>query len=537
MSTSTSQPRSTRRSDLGIVLLIALLTAIAFLPSIFNGFTNWDDDMYLTKNALVKNLSWENVGALFTEFHLYHYHPLTLLSFQLEHAVWGLRAPGYHLTNLLLHVVNACLVFVVVRRIGCGSLAAGTTALLFGIHPSRVESVAWITERKDVLSMLFLLLSVLLYLRHLEKGRWGAYLGSLTAYAGSLLAKALGMTLAPLLWLIEWGRGDRMGWRRVVNKIPFLALGAAAGLLTLVAQSGAIQRDRSAAVAQNLVLAARSFWFYVGKLVWPTGLSAIYPYPAEIRVTSLGYIAASAAFLLFLAGTLAAARRFRVWTAAWGFFLVSWLPFSGLVVYGTHFAADRYLYLPALGPFLLVGLGLERIMDASRRRGLVLAHGAMVVGCAMAVGALIGTTAARCRVWRDGETLFRDVVAKHPECIFALNNLGVALADQGRYGEAIPYYRRAVAVEPTEAVTWANLGVALQAEDRLDQALEASHTAVALDPRDAVAWNNIGSVHMQRREWSEALAAFGEAILIDPDYELARENIRRVHLALQADAP
>lgn len=529
------QPSTARRADPRIVLAVALLTAIAFLPSLFNGFTIWDDDVYLTRNPLVTHLTPENVRALFTGFHLYHYHPLTLLSFALEHALWGLWAPGYHLTNLLLHMANACLVFAVVRRIGCGRTASAATALLFGVHPTRVESVAWITERKDVLSLFFLLIAVLLYLRHLEKGRWGPYLGATAAHAASLLAKALGMTLAPLLWLIEWGRGDRMGWRRILNKTPFLALGLAAGLVTLAAQSGAIHRDKTAAVMQNLVLAARAFWFYLGKLIWPTGLSAIYSYPAEIRVASPGYLAAAAAFVLFLAGTLAVARRRRAWTAAWGFFLVSWLPFSGLVVYGTHFAADRYLYLPALGPFLLVGLGVERAVAATRGRAR--ARNALAIVCAMAVGALMGTTAARCRVWRDSETLFRDVVAKDPRCVFALNNIGVALADQGRYAEAAPYYRKALAIAPAEAVTWANLGVALQALGRLDEALEAGRAAVAVDPKDAIAWNIIGSIHMQRREWPEALGALGEAVLIDPGHDPARENIRRVHLEIRRSGP
>ena len=177
MTVPTSHPLSKRRADLGILLLIAGLTAIAFLPSLFNGFTNWDDDVYLTQNPLVKELSADNVRSLFTGFHIYHYHPLTLLSFQLEHAVWGLRAAGYHAVNLLLHVANACLVFLVVRRIGCGRIASAATALLFGIHPSRVESVAWITERKDVLSMLLLLVATLLYFAA-TRARRGAYAGS-----------------------------------------------------------------------------------------------------------------------------------------------------------------------------------------------------------------------------------------------------------------------------------------------------------------------------------------------------------------------
>jgi tetratricopeptide (TPR) repeat protein len=342
------------------------------------------------------------------------------------------------------------------------------------------------------------------------------------------------MALGPLLWLIEWGRGDRIGLRRILNKIPYLLLGLAAAILTIVAQSGAIYREETAAVVNNLVLAARSFWFYMGKLLWPVHLSAIYPYPAEVDPTSPGYLAASAAFLLFFGLAVAVARRCRAWSAAWGFFLVAWLPFSGLVVYGTHFAADRYLYLPALGPFLLVGLGLERLLQATRSRKPAWLHGAVVVGCAVLVGSLVGTTASRCRVWRGGETLFRDVIERYPDCVFALNNLGVALANQGRYAEAIPHYRRAVAVDPDESVSWANLGVALQAEGRLDEAMDANRTALALDPVDAVAWNNIGSIHMERRDWAEALEAFGEAILIDPGYQLARDNIRRVHLALQA---
>lgn len=525
MSRSSGGPQ---RGDWRIIAGVVAITALAFLPSLFNGFTNFDDDVYLTENPLVAEPRVENLQRIFGGFYLRHYHPLTLLSFMIERAIWGLRAPGFHLTNLLLHLGSTWLVFAIARRLAFGRIAAATTSLLFGIHPIHVESVAWVTERKDVLAMFFLLLAMLLYFRHRESGRGRTYAGSLGVYALSLLAKALGITLAGQLWLMEWGRGDRMDGRKIVNKLPYLALGAGAALLTYLAQSPVIHRDKTALIAQNMAIAARGFWFYLGKLAWPTGLSALYPYPAQVDLLSPGYLAAMVGFVACAAFTLLTARRFRAWSAAWGFFVLALLPFSGIIVYGTHFAADRYMYLAALGPFALVGFGVERIATSRVCRERSPVRFVLAGAYAAAALALATATAARCRVWKNSETLFRDVLRQYPENTVALNNVATYRVEQGDFGEALRLFRRVIEIDESDFVAWANLGGALQAMGRLDDALAANLRAVKLRPDNALPWTNLGTLYLQMRDEDKAHHAFEQAARLDPENRNIREFLNHL---------
>jgi len=565
---------------------VAALTAIAFLPALQNGFVNWDDDKILLENEHLRGLDWSNLHWMFTAYRLGHYHPLTWLSLAIDARIWGLTersAFGFHLSNVIVHAVNAVWVYLLARRLlglvaNAGhpagnrrlSVAAALTALLFSLHPLRVESVAWITERRDVLSAFFLLPCVLAYLRFARGGRalWAWYGLSVVLLALSLLCKAWGITLPVVLLLLDWYPlrrwSRRAALRRALEKVPFAALAAWAGYHAVLAQSSAAYTLKTLAEYGWLPRVAQGFYglaFYLWKSLVPTGLIPIYEIPRSMNPLSPPFLAAVVVVSAITLLVLVCRRRWPAGLALWACYIVIVSPVLGLTQSGPQLVADRYSYLSCLPWALLAGAVVLRWTSrpAARVPAALLATGALA--------GLGGLTWRQTQVWRDSVTLWEHTIRVAPRTYHAHQNLGVALQQQGDTARAEQHYRTALEINPDGADALANLGGLLSDRSQYAEALSLLEHARALNPHQPRTWLNLAITleHLGRyaeAEWyyrqglgmdvpatqrarlyvglgatlgkqgrlAEAIECFRNATMLTPDDDLAYYNLG---LALQ----
>src|SRR5712691_9459248 len=368
-----------------VPLLIAVVTFAAFLPALHNQFVNWDDDKSLLENPHYRGLGWTQIRWMWTTFHMGHWLPLTWMSFGLDYLVWGLEPVGYHLTSLVLHATSAAVFYLVARRIlslalpdpddrgQAGlDLSAGFAALLFALHPLRAESVAWATERRDVLLGLFYLLTILAYLRACERGERGrgSYWGAVGLFACALLSKSMAVSLPAVLLILDVyplrRLGGRMGWwsepaRRVyLEKIPFVLLGGGASAIAFIAPFQ-IHNTESLAdltVLGRLAISAYGLCFYLWKMIVPVNLSPLYELPRTVSPWATPFILSFGLTVAITAIALTLRRRVLGLPAAWLAYIVVLLPVLGIFQSGPQIAADRYTYLAGLGWAILAGAGL-----------------------------------------------------------------------------------------------------------------------------------------------------------------------------------
>jgi hypothetical protein len=457
---------------------IFLFAAAAFLPSLRGGFV-WDDHANLTHTLAWRGLSPEHLAWMAGAFHLGHWHPLTWLSLAIDHAVWGLRPPGFHLTSVLLHGANTVLLYhliiAVLRFDPADAIARWTAAagaLFWGLHPLRTESVAWITERRDLLSCFFLLLTVLAYLR-------GRYAPSLLFYALSLLCKAWGMTLPVVLLLLDAWTGRRV-WR---EKIPFTLMATASAAVTLasVGGSGAMPAVAHHGIAARVVQSLWGLGFYVAKTVWPVGLSPLY---ALDRRTDLW----SSPFLVPALVTLAAMVALVVWrrrcpgvATACAAYVVIVSPVLGIAQAGPQLAADRYTYLATIPLVVLATAGLARLRTA-RVAALTRRAAAALVVCLLGVLGLASWRMSE--VWRSDLTLWSRVLARDPANAAALSARGMCRFSAGDVRGALADLNGALRIEPRDALALAGRGIVLARLGRhVDAALDLDRAVAHAPPR------------------------------------------------------
>ena len=523
--------------------LIALITLAAFLPTLHNQFVNWDDHNNLLDNPHYRGLGGPQLRWMITAFYMGHYIPLTWMTFGLDYLLWGMKPFGYHLTSLLLHAANAVIFYFLARRLlglalpgpaepGRAGLAlsAGVAALLFALHPLRVESVAWATERRDVLSGLFYLLAILVYLRGRGPGersqRW--HWGALALFACALLSKSMAVSLPVVLLILDVyplrRLGGSIGWwgepaRRVyVEKIPFVLLALATSAIAFLAL---FQIHNMAPLAQvsvlgRLAVSAFGLGFYLWKTVVPVSLSPlnelgfVNPW-APPFLLSYGVVLALTALALTLR------RRFPALPAAWLAYVVILLPVLGIFQNGPQIVADRYTYLACLGWAILAGAGL-----LSCWRLIPFLVSGLVVCVLLALGTL---TWNQVQIWHDSARLWTHALAIDPKSPYALNNLGIALAEQGGWAEAIAHYQQALRVKPDYADAHSYWGVALDEQGRWAEAIAHYQQALRIKPDYADAHNNWGVALAEQGRWTEAIKHYRQALHIDPDYTPARSNL------------
>ncbi|HTS16930.1 MAG TPA: tetratricopeptide repeat protein [Verrucomicrobiae bacterium] len=427
------------------------LTVAAHVQGLWGQFVDWDDTSHITRNVAIRSLSLHNLRIMFTQPTAKLYCPLTWLSFAIDYRIWGRDPFGYHLTNLALHVANTLLVLVLVRRMLRGRTvyagsAALLTAVMFGVHPLHVESVAWATERKDVLFVFFYLLGMIGYLRWVERRKVADYGICFGLFVASALAKSTAVTFPVVLLLIDHFVAKRKAW---AEKIPFFAVSLIIAGITFVCQSGGV--GETVAAPSVIPLWARAglvgycSLFYVGKFFWPVHLSAVYPVFDEMHWSigvSLGYVAA---FAVVTAVAFALRRRWPVVWASWLFYLVALSPTVGLVPVGIHVVADRYAHLALLG--LMMPVGMLGAAAAGAMRG---ASGRAMVGGAIALvcAGLTLLAGARTEVWANTETLFLDALQRNPDCLPAHINLTYWYTEHRDFERAIQHGKRAVEIAP-----------------------------------------------------------------------------------------
>lgn len=535
--TSAQTPFLERTSGAWLVAgaLAAAVAAVYWQVGSF-GFVNFDDPRYLTQNEPVKaGLTWAGARWAFTTFHLANWHPVTWLSHMLDVELFGLRPGPHHAVNAALHAANAALLFLLLRAATGRALPSALAAALFALHPLHVESVAWVSERKDVLSTLLWLLTFLAYGRYARQPSRSRMLWVLLCCALGLMAKPMLVTLPFTLLLADLWPLGRLSfaapdWPRarslLVEKVPLFALSALSAAVAYTAQSrgGAIPAGQAlpfGARAANAVVSAAG---YLAQAAWPADLAAIYPHPGlSPDGLSPWRVAAAALALCLLTGAAWWQRRARPWLAVgWAFYLGTLVPVLGLVQVGFQGHADRYTYVPLIGVFVALSFLAADLLGTRAPRA------ALAVLCALWLAALSWTSAGQAAVWRDSLTLFQHAVAVTRDNGPALRNLGVAWQELRRPDLAAEALERSVALSPLDAHAWMDLGVSWISLGRVAEAQGAFEKASRMRPGDPVVWYNLALCFAVQGRLEEARRAHARLTALDPGLgdQLARKLAR-----------
>ena len=502
-----------RRRSLVICLMLAAAVGIAFSPVLRNDFVGYDDPDYVVNNPhVVGGLTGANAAWAFTHAYASNWHPLTWLSHQLDCTLYGLHPAGHHFTSLLLHAVNTILVFLWLSGLTGARWRSAAVAAAFGLHPLRVESVAWVAERKDVLSTSFALLALIAYSAYARRPGWARYGAVALLVAASLASKPAWVTLPLLLVLVDWWP---LGRRALREKIPLLALsglGAAAAVWAQRAGASVSALDQLP-LGLRLANAALSLVRYLGKTAWPARLAVFYPFPETVAGWQAGLCLLAVAAVTMLVVRL---RGSRPWMAmGWGWYLLALLPVIGIVQVGMQAMADRYLYAPLIGLLIAVAWTAP---DRPAVRGAAAA--------VLAVWAVL--TWRQCEVWRNGLTLFQHAAAVTQGNFVAHDNLGVELDRRGRAEEALAEYREALRIRPGDRNASQNFaqasfqaGARLLEEGKFREAETRFQEGLRLRPGNALAHSYLGLAQASLGEYAEALASFDAALRIDPRQPLA----------------
>jgi len=499
---------------------------LCFSPVLRNGFTGYDDPDYVTDNVHVNTgLSRQNFVWALTSAHSSNWHPLTWISHQIDCSLFGLNPAGHHLTNLLLHTANTVLLFLWLSGATGFRGRSAFVALVFGLHPLHVESVAWVAERKDVLSTLFGMLTLLAYSAYVRRPAVSRYALVAGLFAASLLAKPMLVTLPLLLLLLDWWPLGRTGVRRaILEKLPLVALSA----LSIAATVWAQRRGGSVVTIEQLPLALRlensavSCIRYLWKTIWPVDLAAFYPFPFH-GVPSWAWIASLLAIAAVSGLAVAAGRRHPWLAAGWFWYGLTLLPVIGIVQVGLQAMADRYMYVPMIG--LLIAVTWE-VAQAFLPVWFSRSAALLVLGlCAVLSWRQI-------QVWEDGVSLFTHALEVTQDNFLAHDNLGVELDNRGRFEEALAHYRETLRIKPGDRRGEQNYaqasfakGERLFESGKLDEALASFREGIRYRPRDALARTQMGKILTQQRHLPAAIAELRTALAIDPTLAAAHMGL------------
>jgi tetratricopeptide (TPR) repeat protein len=517
-------------------LLLAAATMALYWPATRFNFVALDDDAYVYDNPWVTHgLDWSTAKWVWTSTYAANWHPVTWLSHLLDSSIYGPLPDGPHFTNVCLHALNALLLFLVLSRLTGAPWPSWVAAALFAWHPLRVESVAWISERKDLLCGLFWMLTLWAYLRYAEEFKVQPAFAEAAAgkrskfkvfYALILLFFALGLMSKPmmvtlpfvLLLLDYWplGRlefGPKFSWRPVMEKVPFLVLAAGSSLATFLVQhaGGAVKSFQQAPFLLRAANVPLAYISYIGKTLWPTHLCAFYPLSdkaPELAATG------SALALAAITGLTVRWRREYPWLlVGWFWFMGTLIPVIGLVQVGGQALADRYTYLPSIGLFIMLAWSVRHWLTRRPAAGPWVGGAAFLglLGCVLA-------TERQLPYWRDSLALYGRILWNFPDCAGAQNGLGLALSDAGRRAEAMDHYKEALRLDPDSVHAHYNLGIELAEAGKLEEAMIQFDAALKLNPRSEQLHNNVGVVLAREGSLQAALEQFQRAIKLNPLY-------------------
>jgi protein O-mannosyl-transferase len=518
--------RAEIRNVVLICVVLAVATLAAFWPVINAEFIDFDD-LYIMENPrMQRGLTAENVSWAFTSFYGSNWHPLTWLSLLMDCELFGVDAPAMHRVNLGFHVANGVLLFLMLNRLTRAVWASAIVAALFALHPLRVESVAWITERKDVLSTCFWILTMWCYAEYVQRRCAGWYTGALLFFVLGLMSKAMLVTLPFVLllwdlwplrrmdvrtprWWMDWAR-----WRGLLlDKLPFVAFTVAVMSLTLLAPHGdedlvsIVQLPLSERVENAFVSYAR----YLAKTFWPTDLAVFYPHPEQWP--PLVFATAAAVVLIVTAFAVGTFKRWPWLSIGWFWFVGTLVPVSGIVQIGGQSMADRFTYVPSIGLFIAIVWTV---------RELVLGHRALMAFAVSAAAATIVAsgvvTYRQAGYWKDSERLFTRAVSVTPPNAFILNSMGNVLARQGRIVEAMEKFNAALKLAPDDFRAWAYIGNIYARDGKFDAAIEHFRAALRHRPNSAQMHYNLGLALAAKGQWAEAITHFEKELALEPFY-------------------
>jgi tetratricopeptide (TPR) repeat protein len=510
------------RRVLWISLALAALVLFIYAPVWNYNFVTFDDPEYVTLNPYIaQGLTWSGIAWAFTAGYLSYWHPLTWLAHMLDIQLFGMNAGLHHATNVLLHIANSVLLFLFLRRFTGSLWPSAFAAALFATHPLRVESVAWIAERKDVLSTLFWMFTMWAYLEYVRKPAPARYAAVVLLFAAGLMSKPMLVTLPFVLLLLDlWDRPSQFvaGLATLIKqKLPLFALTIISSVITYQVQRqvGAVATLDALSLPLRIGNAIVSYAAYIGKAVWPIRLAVLYPFlPLE------AWTVAQAAILLAVisAAVWRAHRTYLV--VGWLWFLGTLVPTIGLVQVGGQAMADRFTYVPLIGIFIMIAWGAAELSAKWRVSRAVMAAAATVVLLACTV-----TARAQVGYWSDSAALWEHTLAVTAENYRAHNNLGFYFANENRLPEAIAHFTEALRIRPDFAEGHSNLGAALARQGRMDEAIANYRAALTADPEMADAHNNLGVALAGQGKTDEAIHEFLETLRIHPNDANAHANV------------
>jgi hypothetical protein len=556
-----------------IVIVVGSVTFLAYFPALKNEFQTWDTWSYITGNPNIKALTSENIWWMFTSFHASNWHPLTWLSHALDYSWFGENPRGHHLVSIIIHCLNTVLLFVLLsvitsfKPLNKGLLglwpvsnktiiAAAVASLLFGIHPQHVESVVWVAERKDLLCLFFILLTLLSYTAysvvHTTKTGFYWYLAALLFFALALLSKPMAVTIPVVLLLIDIYPLNRTGMttpaqqdraslqKLLVEKIPFFVLTFFSIILTVVAQhqGGALSSLDQIGILSRILNAFNSILFYISKFVFPIGLSPFYPYPSYDGFDEYAFalIPVVAFFLITFVCFYMWRKQRYYWFTAWLFYLITLSPVLGIIQVGIQAAADRYVYFPTIPFYMLVGSGVASLLYARKVHKFM--KPAMVIIFLFVSSGLVLMTHKQIRIWENDETFWSYIVAHSPQSAFAQFQLANRYLEKGEYEKAVIHYSYAILAEPDDK--WAiNLPIAYISLGRLQ---EAEHTLTRLMAYNAYEtqldyfYHMRGWIYLKQGRLEEARKILKKSIQLNPDNKVVQDLLLQTSARQQDDS-
>lgn len=544
--------------------LIALITFLIYLHSLQNGFVYWDDNVYVYENKNIRSIDLAFLKWLPASVVSSHWHPLTVFSFAIDHSIWGLNPLGYHLTSITLHALNTFMVFILAYLlIKCRTtttltrtsplreretffssdsrsrimpiVVSATTALLFGAHPLHVESVAWISERKDVLYAFFYLASILAYIKYTISGKPNKgklFLLSVALFIFSLMSKPMAVSLPIVLLILDFYPFQRIdlkvGFRNArvvfIEKIPFILLSIISSIITVRAMNagtGMITVEQIPVITR-LATAARSYVFYIVKIILPFNLAPIYPYPLKANFLAFEYSGSLIIISLITLFAISSLRKNSIFFIVWLYYTVTIIPVLGIVKgAGLFAAADRYTYLPSLGPFFLVGMGVWVLYDSFQiKRSRI----ALITISLLFIGTLIYNTINQIGIWHDSISLWSHEIRIYPVGVpIAYNNRGNAYNELGSYAQAINDFNKAIEFDPKYENAYSNRGIIYNTMGMYANAESDLNKAIQLSPLNATFYINRGLIYNNQSMYAQAMNDFSKAIELSPDYGSAYE--------------
>lgn len=528
---------SIRRHRLQLVVSVFLLmaTIAAFWQVHNHDFVIYDDNLYVTQNPHVQSgLTGESVIWAFISGHASNWHPLTWLSHMLDYELYGLNPKGHHLVNLLLHAANTLLLFLVLSWMTGAFWEPAAVAALFALHPLHVESVAWVAERKDVLSTLFWIIAMFAYVRYVRSPGHSRYLFLVLVFALGLMAKPMLVTLPFVFLLLDYWPLRRLSisvssnnkslkrpWSLIREKIPLLTIAAGSCVVTLLVQrlGPAFQSLEQFPLPNRLANALVSYAKYIEKMIWPQRLAVYYPHPMD----NLPIWQIVGAIFLLACITILVVRKAKphpYLIVGWLWFLGTLVPVIGIVQVGGQAMADRYTYVPLIGLFILIAWGISSLVSRWPSQKAVVF---ILTVCVISLMAI--STWFQLRYWKNSVVLFEHALKVTSNNQLAHNNLGLALSKAGRIEEAVEHFSKALFITPQYVHAHINLANAFKDQGNLNKAEDHYRKALGFVPDDATAKNNLGIVIAMQGRTDEAVALFSEVLRADPENALAHNNM------------